>query len=684
MRKLTLSMLLCFILITGVLPAGAQQINFGDVDKTITDLMQMYDVPGVALAIVQNGKVLYTKGYGVRSTGTKAPVTENTLFAIGSVSKSFTALDIAQLVEQGKLDLDTPIIKYLPDFKLSDPDATKTLTLRQVMSHSSGLPRSEDWYFSKATLTRKQIIDDMVKIDLTAQPGRLWQYNNQNFVLAGYLVEQLTGQSWEDYTQKHVFDALGMKTANFDAAQSQKTADYSEPHALNVLKGMQPIPFSNKLGAIAPAGAINASALDMAQYALFQLGDGTFNGQPVVSRKLLDLMHTQQIAISEVDQTASPTAQATLQPTAQPTAAATITPTAAATSIATVSAVPTVPAPALDFRNVGYGLGWFTEDYRGVHLVEHGGNIDGFSANITLIPSTKAGIVLLTNADKTLLIEPTRLRLVELMLGLKPAPDVVAIINKASGYDPAKYRARLEAARTYKADPAELKRYAGDYTSPLGKVTVSAGDNMLRLVIEGTQSADIELVPFEAGNFLSNTPPLAGVLFTFKVDDQGTVTLYQDVGGQPVSIGELRAKGAKAAEYKDPQGRFTATVPDGLIVQQMPNYAVIQSANPAGVFILVAADVTADSLEGVAAKVLKSFDPSFDQKPDATTELKAANGLTWTQFSYKLPSEQTLIFSVVKQKNTSYLIILQGKTDAVKALTPTLNKLIESVTITAK
>src|SRR5689334_555953 len=165
--------------------------DFGPVDATIQDLMALYDVPGVAVGLIKDGKVIYTRGYGVRNTQTQQPVTEDTIFAIGSVSKSFTALDIAQLVDAGKLNLDAPVITYLPDFKLSDPTATRQLTLRHLLSHTSGVPPFDDWYTTPAR-DRKQIVDDMASVPITALPGKVWQYTNQNFVVPAYVLQQVT------------------------------------------------------------------------------------------------------------------------------------------------------------------------------------------------------------------------------------------------------------------------------------------------------------------------------------------------------------------------------------------------------------------------------------------------------------------------------------------------------------
>ncbi len=162
--------------------------DFSAIDATVNQLLAMYSVPGAAIGIVQNGQVVYTKGYGYADAEHKTPVTEQTVFSIGSVSKSFTVLDLAQLAEAGKVDLDAPVIRYLPDFKLSDPDATKALTIRQVLSHSTDSPADDRLVLGLNS--RKQIVADMVNIALTGKPGQVWQYCNQNFVLAGYLVER--------------------------------------------------------------------------------------------------------------------------------------------------------------------------------------------------------------------------------------------------------------------------------------------------------------------------------------------------------------------------------------------------------------------------------------------------------------------------------------------------------------
>ena len=224
------TLFILFVLLGGALPVlGAAKAQMADVDKIVTAMMQLYDIPGVSLALVKDGKVLYTQGYGKANTVTGAAVTENTVFEIGSVTKSMTTTDIMQLVEEGKVDLDAPVATYLPGLKLSDPEATQHITVQQIITNSSGLPRADQGWYSGKLTTTQQVLDDLVNVPLTAAPGKLWQYCNQNFVIAGAIIEKVTGQTWEDYTRQHIFEPLGMKSASFNIDGIQGSPNPSLP-----------------------------------------------------------------------------------------------------------------------------------------------------------------------------------------------------------------------------------------------------------------------------------------------------------------------------------------------------------------------------------------------------------------------------------------------------------------------
>lgn len=643
--------------------AQAQPGDFGQVDSMVKDLMALYDVPGVAVGLVKDGKVVYTKGYGVRNTQSNQPVTENTLFAIGSVTKSFTALDIAQLVDAGKLDLDAPVITYLPDFKLSDPDATRQVTLRNFLSHTSGLPGVDAWY-TTGVKDRKQIIDDMASTKLTAAPGKVWQYSNEGFVLPAYVLEQITGQSWEDYTKQHIFQPLGMTSANFNVEVSQQSPDYASPHALDVLKGMQPIPFfpNAKMEPVGPAGSINASVADMSKYIAFQLGDGTVSSVGVtestrlVSKEMLDTTHTRQILIGGP---ASTSGQPDVQASGQQTQT---------TSPSSGVRLPT---------NLGYGLGWLTEDYQGYKVVAHNGAIDGFYCYVTLVPSAGDGVVVLTDASvfngNSLFVEAARLHLVNWLLGVPSAPDLTDTINKENGFDPAQFKAQLQAARAYKADPAALAALAGDYPGVLGTLTITAREGKLYAKFE-SQPITAELVPFEPGSFLVNVFPLPASVsvITFKTDPNGTITVYQN----GVQIAQRLGEGVQGAEYKDPKGRFTVAIPQGLAVKQQGDLVLLQSANPPGVFILTAADAGSNTLQDNVTRFLKTLDPTFNLQPSSVQVLPPLGGVTWTQYLYQLQGDQVVAVVAAQQNGTAYFILAQAKSADLQALSPTFQSLL--------
>jgi CubicO group peptidase (beta-lactamase class C family) len=476
----------------------AQALDEQEVDTFITNLMALYDIPGAGVAIVQNGSVLYTHGYGTRNTDTGEPVTPDTQFAIGSVTKSFTALGISQLVDEGRVNLDAPVVTYLPDFKLSDPGATQRVTVRDLLAQTTGLPGTNDfaWYSGQIT-SLKQAVDYVAHVSLAAQPGRVHIYDNFNYAIAGYLIEQVTGQSWEDYTREHILQPLGMTQADFDIETMQQRPDYASPHELDILKGMLPRPFVSLQG-IASAGAINASAREMANYLLFQLGDGTFNGTRLVSSALLNEMHTQQIAYP-----------------------------------------PMPPIGPTGFQSQGYAMGWVTAGFHGYPVLWHNGSIDGFYTMVMFMPSENVGVAVLSNAGLgtgSLITLAASLWVLQRLVGIVSDRDITDALNEEAAFDPADRQAKLEAARAYQANPANWEPLLGEYSGNLGPMSVDERDGKLYLdVDQGFGMQSLELVPFEPNGFLIANLPTAGLIsvFTFAIDGSGTVTLSQ----QGIQIG---------------------------------------------------------------------------------------------------------------------------------------------------
>ena len=358
-----------------LIEASALAADFDAVDALMAHLMPMHDVPGAAVALIKDGRIVLQKGYGFRDVGTRALVTTATLFNIGSISKSFTALGIAQLADRHQVELDAPVVRYIPDLRLSDPEATQTVTLRRLLSHTSGLPADEQWP-PQVPPTREGIVGEFAVMPITAQPGTRFQYCSRCIVLAAYVLERIIGQSWEAYTRAEIFKPLAMTTASFGARGLEQAPDRAQPYRHDAILDAVPVPWSRLqyLESLGPAGGIDVNVTDMARYALFQLGDWTTFGAGVVSSLMMAELHRPEIAVGA-----------------------------------------DWPAAAR-MQNLHYALGWFTADIRGTHLVYHNGANPGFRAAVVLVPSSRAGVVILTNGESDRVTDAAPRTLLEQML----------------------------------------------------------------------------------------------------------------------------------------------------------------------------------------------------------------------------------------------------------------------------
>jgi CubicO group peptidase (beta-lactamase class C family) len=357
------------------LSASVSAADFPGSDALMLRLMSTYNVPGAALALIRDGRIVLEKGYGFRDLAAQAPVTTATLFNIGSISKSFTALGVAQLVDQHQVDLDAPVIRYIPDLRLSDAQATQAVTLRQLLSHTSGLPADEQWP-RQVPPTREGIVSEFASMPITAQSGTRFQYCSRCIVLAAYVLERITGQSWETHTQTHIFAPLGMTMASFGPLGLEQAPDRAQPYRHDGVLGQVPVPWGRLqyLEPLGPGGGIDASVDEMARYALLQLDDGTMFGHRILSTQMMAELHRPEIAVG-TDWTLAARAE-----------------------------------------NLHYALGWFTADVPGAHLIYHNGGNPGFRARIVLVPSSKVGVVVLTNGESKPFIETTTQSLLDQLL----------------------------------------------------------------------------------------------------------------------------------------------------------------------------------------------------------------------------------------------------------------------------
>jgi CubicO group peptidase (beta-lactamase class C family) len=306
-------------------------------------------IPGMALVIVKDDQIIFMKGLGYKDFENKVAVTPDTQFAIGSATKAFTALSVLMTADEGKLSLEDSPKKLLPYFKMYDPDTDKNITIRDLLSHSSGLNRT-DLAMITGKLTRAELIEVAAQAKPTAKLREKFQYQNIMFAAAGELVTQAQKQAWEKFVPERIFKPLGMTNTTMSIKQMEKAKDHSLGYSYNFdTKETEKLPF-REIDQVAPAGSINSSARDMAEWLRFVLNAGSVGGKRLVSEKGFDQW---------------------LKPQMKMNAAGT----------------------------ANYGLGWFLQNWNGLKVVQHGGNIDGFNSMVAMIPEKKLGFVMLTNVS---------------------------------------------------------------------------------------------------------------------------------------------------------------------------------------------------------------------------------------------------------------------------------------------
>lgn len=472
----------------------AQEATLQGFDDYVNKAIRDWEVPGLAIAIVKDDKVLLARGYGVRKVGEPTPVDEKTLFAIGSSSKAFTAAAIAMLVDEKKVALDASAATYLPGFQLYDPYATRELTVRDLLSHRSGLARGElAWYGSP--FDRDEIVRRVRYLKPAWSFRSQFGYQNIMYVAAGQVVAKVSGRSWDDFVRERLFTPLGMNTASTTIRGLEGVADLARPHA-EVNDTVRAVAWRNIDNAGA-AGSINANAVEMAQWVRLQLARGSYGGTPLISPRLVDEMH-QAHTVIRVDSAAR------------------------------------ASNPYTHLQ--AYGLGWFLQDHRGRLMVHHGGNVDGFTALVGMIPEEQIGVVLLTNMNGTGITTPLMLRIFDLHLKA-PAKDWSAEALQRLEADRGRARAaqaRAEGQRVAGTRPSlPLAAYAGTYTDSLyGDVVVKEEGGTLQLAFGPNWRGSLEHYHFDSFRVRFDTPVLPPVPVTFRIGANGKVEQVQlDMAG---------------------------------------------------------------------------------------------------------------------------------------------------------
>jgi len=462
------------------------------------------DVPGLAVAVIRDQEIIMAEGFGYRDVEAGLEVTPETIFAIGSTTKAFTAMAAGILADEGKLDLDTPVKNYLPQFKMFDSFATERVTLRDLLCHRTGLPRHDQmWYNS--SLSREEIIERLQYLEPNTEFRASWQYQNIMYMLAGYIAGHQLGTSWEQVIQDKIFHPLQMEASNLSVDVSQQQSNYALPY-IDQGNLLQRIAFRN-IDLIGPAGSINSNILDMVKWLMLHLGQGTYKGSQIISAGNLAEMHKPHM--------------------------------------------PTESWVTQEMPMCCYGLGWCIEPYRGHQMIHHNGGIDGFTAEVAFAPNEKIGIVILSNKNGSPLPRIIRHNLFDRLLGLEVIDWSGRMRggkeNEQENQEEPNQSEKVENVQEKEKSPEpdtlpshQLHAYTGTYSHPgYGELVIEFVDDQLQVVYND--------IPLLLTRMNQHAFELEYKVFGTKT----SATFYTDVNNQidRVAVKMLFEPGTKDIEF---------------------------------------------------------------------------------------------------------------------------------------
>jgi CubicO group peptidase (beta-lactamase class C family) len=468
----------------------AQTAPPADLDAYVANSMKTFDVPGLALAIVKDGKVVLAKGYGVRKLGDPTPVDERTQFGIGSNTKAFTTAALAGLVDAGKLSWDDPVYQRLPGFVMYDPYVSHEMTIRDLLTHRSGMGLGEGdlLFWPHTTYTRDEIIYKLRFMKPASSFRSHYAYDNLLYMTAGQIIPAVTGTSWDDYIRQHIFAPLGMNDSNLSNATFKPGDDYAFPHS-RVDGKLQVIHFEI-LDNAGPAGAINSCAADMAKWVQLQLNHGKFLDRDA---RLFSEQQSKEIWSPQ-------------------------------TILPIGNYAP--PLAGLKPSFADYALGWGVRDYHGRKLVGHTGGVAGFVSRVMLVPEENLGVVVLTNAEEGGAFDSILYHVLDHYFGLPPTDWTAAFksVKDKDEKDSADAMKQAEGARAADSKPSlPLEKYAGVYNDAwYGPITIREENRGLIITFDHTPQMIGDLQHWQYDTFKAHwrdrTIEDAFVTFSLKPD----------------------------------------------------------------------------------------------------------------------------------------------------------------------
>jgi CubicO group peptidase (beta-lactamase class C family) len=472
-------------------------------DAYVARGLEALRTPGAAIAVVKDGRVVFAKGYGARALGDSTRVDAHTLFQIASNTKAFTTAALAILADEGKLSWDDPVTKFLPGFQLYDPYVTREFTVRDLVTHRSGLGLGAgDLLWFHSDYSRGEIAYRIRFARPASSFRSAYAYDNVLYIVAGEIVSAIGGMTWDDFVAKRMLTPLGMTETGTTIAYFTAAPNRAAPHAVE--RGTLQIVPIDSVDNTAPAGGIVSNVTDLAKWVICRLDSGRYTGGRLFSERQAREMWAGQTILPIAD--------------------------------------PDPPLAALRPNFSEYGLGWRLRDYHGRKIVSHTGGLAGMSSQITLVPAEKLGIVVLTNSEADLMAALSYRLLDDFLGGPKLRADWVSAFAQAAQLDRAQADSVLRATRAGRDSTSQpslpLERYAGRYRDALyGDVTIaleSAG-----LVLRFSHSAALvgDLEHWQHDTFIARwrTPHIEDAYVTFALNPDGSIDRFRMAAVSPLA-----------------------------------------------------------------------------------------------------------------------------------------------------
>jgi CubicO group peptidase (beta-lactamase class C family) len=486
-----LSLLTLLSLFTATL-TFAQQPDFiqNKLDAYIKQGLKDWNLPGLAIAIVKDGKIVIMKGYGVRDIKTNEPVDENTLFMIASNSKLFTGTALAQLDVDKKLSLDDKITKYFPGYSVYDASTTPLLTIKDLLGHHLGTKTFQgDFTFWNTTLSRQEIMNRMKLLKPSMEFRQSFGYCNSCFLTAGQVIQQVTGKPWETYIQDSILTPLGMSNTYPLTVGIAARKGVSKPYTNAFTGQMVELPY-DQVDNLAPAGSIVSNVKDVAKWLTMQLDSGRYEGKQIIAWKALQKTRDENTIVGSRASAVYPT----------------------------------------HFR--GYGLGVFEADYNGKQIFWHTGGANGFVTNTCFVPEEKLAITILTNNDNQSFFEALRYQILDAYLGVPYVDRSQAMLK---GFNPdqketVKKTDDMLARVKGKAPELPIAAYAGKYQNPLyGQMDISVNKKDLLIKFSNHQYLTASLKYMDNGEWVLAFNNLAYGIFPLKFKTDGSKVVSTEI-----------------------------------------------------------------------------------------------------------------------------------------------------------